>query len=193
MDLKDPDHILAGCIHIYDDVIDYSDQIIGTAEKLDRWRQATVFDHDGESRIVRNNIRSNLIFDVNYDKETTQDVFIDMNLMVYDYLSKYSDIYDFSYDYVEPAQILRYEYGQKYEPHYDTGPSCPRVVSALLYLNDVEDGGETEFINFDIKVRPKENRLVIFPSNYAYRHAALPPTDGIKYVTVYWAREIRNE
>ncbi|KAF5731837.1 prolyl 4-hydroxylase subunit alpha-1-like [Tripterygium wilfordii] len=54
--------------------------------------------------------------------------------------------------YGEAFNILRYEIGQKYDSHYDAfnpaeyGPqTSQRVASFLLYLSDVEEGGETMF------------------------------------------------
>ena len=52
----------------------------------------------------------------------------------------------------EAFNVLRYQLGQKYDSHYDTfdpasyGPqTSQRVASFLLYLTDVEEGGETHF------------------------------------------------
>ncbi|KAF3336957.1 putative prolyl 4-hydroxylase 4 isoform X1 [Carex littledalei] len=52
----------------------------------------------------------------------------------------------------EDIQVLHYEYGQKYEPHYDyftdtvnTLRGGHRIATVLLYLSDVEKGGETVF------------------------------------------------
>ncbi|KZV39593.1 putative prolyl 4-hydroxylase 3 [Dorcoceras hygrometricum] len=52
----------------------------------------------------------------------------------------------------EGLQVLHYEVGQKYEPHYDyfldefnTKNGGQRIATVLMYLSDVEDGGETIF------------------------------------------------
>ncbi|MBA0637170.1 hypothetical protein Godav_029027 [Gossypium davidsonii] len=66
----------------------------------------------------------------------------------------------------EAFNVLRYEIGQKYDSHYDAfnpseyGPqSSQRVASFLLYLSDVEEGGETMF--------PFENGMSV--KGYDYR------------------------
>ncbi|CAI0382438.1 unnamed protein product [Linum tenue] len=52
----------------------------------------------------------------------------------------------------EGLQILHYEIGQKYEPHFDyfldefnTKNGGQRTATLLMYLSDVEEGGETVF------------------------------------------------
>ena len=44
-----------------------------------------------------------------------------------------------------------------------------RALVYSIYLNDVEDGGETEFLHFSQRVKPKKGRLVIWPAAFSIR------------------------
>lgn len=91
--------------------------------------------------------------------------------------------------YHEGYNLLRYREGEEYKPHYDGGTTIGRCISALVYLNDDYEGGELEFVNFKIKIRPQAGMLILFPSNYAYLHTSHPVTNGTKYALVTWIKD----
>ena len=62
----------------------------------------------------------------------------------------------------------------------------PRAFVFSIYLNDVEDGGETEFLNFSKRVKPKTGRIVIWPAAFPYVHRGNPPLSGEKYILTSW-------
>ena len=91
----------------------------------------------------------------------------------------------------EGFNMLRYGVSNKYDFHTDANWTNYRTVSALVYLNPSEyEGGETFFKYFDLKVKPEKPSIVVFPSNYAYLHAALPVTEGEKIVLVTWCNDM---
>jgi hypothetical protein len=61
-----------------------------------------------------------------------------------------------------------------------------RVTAFMLYLNDVEDGGETEFLYQKRRIKPKKNRLLIWPAHYTHVHRGLQPLSGDKYILTGW-------
>ena len=61
-----------------------------------------------------------------------------------------------------------------------------RAFVFSIYLNDVEDGGETEFLNFSKRVKPKKGRIVIWPAGFPYVHRGNPPLSGEKYILTSW-------
>ena len=62
----------------------------------------------------------------------------------------------------------------------------PRAFVFSVYLNDVKDGGETEFLNFSQRVEPKTGRIVIWPAGFPYVHRGNPPLKGTKYILTSW-------
>ena len=62
----------------------------------------------------------------------------------------------------------------------------PRAFVFSIYLNDVEEGGETEFLHFSKRVKPKTGRIVIWPAGFPYVHRGNPPLSGKKYILTSW-------
>jgi len=61
-----------------------------------------------------------------------------------------------------------------------------RIAAYIVYLNDVEDGGETEFLYQAKRVKPTKGTVVIFPSSYTHFHRGNPPISGDKYILTGW-------
>ena len=61
-----------------------------------------------------------------------------------------------------------------------------RAFVFSVYLNDVEEGGETEFLHFSKRVKPKTGRIVIWPAAFPYLHRGNPPLSGEKYILTSW-------
>ena len=61
-----------------------------------------------------------------------------------------------------------------------------RAFVFSVYLNDIEDGGETEFLHFSKRVKPKTGRIVIWPAGFPYLHRGNPPLSGEKYILTSW-------
>jgi len=94
--------------------------------------------------------------------------------------------------YTEPFNLLKYQTGQEYKAHHDGDTPSGRSYSPILYLNDDYSGGELEFVNFNITIKPKAGMLVIFPSSYPYAHIAHPVKTGTKYAIVTWLHDREN-
>ena len=62
----------------------------------------------------------------------------------------------------------------------------PRAFVFSVYLNDVEEGGETEFLHQTTRVKPKKGRIVIWPAGFPYLHRGNPPLSGEKYILTSW-------
>ena len=92
----------------------------------------------------------------------------------------------------EGYSLLKYSNNEQYKSHYDGTAASKRIISALAYLNDDFEGGELEFTNFGIKIKPQAGMLILFPSNFTYSHVAHPVTKGTKYAMVTWIQELNG-
>jgi prolyl 4-hydroxylase len=107
----------------------------------------------------------------------------------------------------ETMQAQRYGPGQYYKEHWDFfSPTTKeykvycdwmgqRTWTTMIYLNDVEEGGETYFKHLKLRVKPKQGMLVAWNNLYKNgipnpktMHEACPPISGNKYVITKWWR-----
>lgn len=72
--------------------------------------------------------------------------------------------------------------------HIEQGPEDTgnRSLVWMLYLNDVEKGGETEFLYQGISVKPKAGRFVLWPAGVTHPHRGNPPYSNEKYILTGW-------
>ena len=134
---------------------------------------------------------------------------------------KISDFTFIPVEHGEGLQVLHYEVGQKYEPHYDyflddfnTKNGGQRIATVLMYLTDVEEGGETVFPaakgNFSsvpwwnelsecgkkgLSIKPKRGDALLFWSmkpdatlDPSSLHGGCPVIKGNKWSSTKWMR-----
>ena len=84
---------------------------------------------------------------------------------------------------------------QKYEPgsngyvwHMDMLPNNDRqrMLVFIYYLNDVSEGGETEFLQHEVSVKPAKGKLVFFPPFWTHVHRSAPNPKEAKYIVTGW-------
>lgn len=115
--------------------------------------------------------------------------------------NKIADVTMTEVKHQEFLQVLQYEPDQYYKKHHDFIPGqvqmpCgPRIFTAFMYFNDVEEGGETRFNNLNISVRPKAGRMLLWShvknSNVESmdgrtEHEAMPVIKGTKMAANAW-------
>jgi predicted 2-oxoglutarate/Fe(II)-dependent dioxygenase YbiX len=192
-----PDAVVAGCVEIFENAFPNP---IETIQRIEHecatpnsgvyWTQAETIGGG-----VHQNIRTNKLLPLSHLAEISENKTLQsINNIFYSLLLAASNSYAERYQIHEPLfhegyNVLRYSDGEEYKPHYDGGTDIGRSISAITYLNGDYEGGELEFVNFGIKIKPEPGMLILFPSNYAYRHVAHPVTKGTKYAIVTWIRD----
>jgi prolyl 4-hydroxylase len=110
--------------------------------------------------------------------------------------------------HMEHVCIVKYDIGGEYKLHHDffhpsedystdlLSNGGNRVKTALIYLNDDFEGGETQFPNLDTTIKPELGKMVIWDNlldngelDMDSIHAGLPVTSGTKYIAVVFIRE----
>lgn len=81
--------------------------------------------------------------------------------------------------------LLRYSPGGHLPAHQDQGVST-RVLSSVSYLNDDYEGGEIEFVNSNVRIKPPAGSIIFFPSNFLYVHEVHPIHYGQRYSLPHW-------
>jgi len=121
--------------------------------------------------------------------------------------ARMSEIMNLPVENGEDLQVLRYGIGAEYKPHFDYFPpenkgsdnhmarGGQRVATLLLYLNDVEEGGETVFPEINFKYAPLKGTALYFSYysqgqvNPLSLHGGMPVIQGEKWVATKWMHE----
>lgn len=112
------------------------------------------------------------------------------------------------YRHSEPLQGQRYYPGEYYQRHTDfftpgtstynsfTEKGGQRTWTAMIYLNDVINGGATLFPTIDLAILPTRGTMLVWNNmnhlnkeNFYSMHEALPPVSNSKYVVTQWFRQ----
>lgn len=107
----------------------------------------------------------------------------------------------------EGIQILNYAGGGEYRPHFDyfpdnaggrvhTAHGGQRIMTVIMYLNDVKAGGATILTDINLSVYPKKGSALYFSYfnskgqvDPTTLHGGAPVVEGEKWIATKWIRE----
>ena len=90
---------------------------------------------------------------------------------------------------INGLKLQKTRLGQGYHvwhSEHSSGDCANRMLVFTVYLNDVEEGGETEFLFQHKRVRPKKGTCVVFPAGFTHTHRGNPPLSNNKYIITGW-------
>ena len=107
-----------------------------------------------------------------------------------EYAKEYGILHSLSKHKISPyIKIQRYKPTQGYHVWHDENSqvnNSNRLLVVALYLNTVEEGGETEFLYQSMRVKPVQGTLLIHPCGFTHTHRGNPPLKGVKYFMNTW-------
>jgi prolyl 4-hydroxylase len=133
----------------------------------------------------------------------------DNNDLVHEVSKRFSILVKMPINNAEQFQLVHYGPGTEYKPHFDAFdknteegkknwfPGGQRMITALAYLNDVEEGGETSFPDIGVSVKPNKGDVVVFHNcidgtsdiNPNSLHGGSPVLKGEKWAVNLWFRQ----
>ena len=99
------------------------------------------------------------------------------------------------HDMISP-KMQRTGIGQGYHVWHcenETLKSFNRLLAYTVYLNDVDEGGETEFLYYPMRIKAKTGRVAIWPAGFTHTHRGNPPISNEKYIINGWLNMVGGE
>ncbi len=135
------------------------------------------------------------------------------NAVIEELSLRIAEVVGIGLEYAESLQVIHYSENEQYAPHYDAwdraterGQRCmakggQRMVTCLLYLSDVPEGGGTSFPNLDMEIRAKKGRMLLFHNckqgstvrHPDSLHGGMPVLKGEKWACNFWFRELEYQ
>ncbi len=183
---------------------------------------SNVLSHDECSELIRRS-EEKLARSTTVDPQTGKEIVIEnrssfgtfFHLNENDFIAiidrRLSELLRWPVDHSEGIQILRYQVGGEYRPHFDYFPpehsgsgshlsqGGQRIGTLVMYLNDVDEGGETIFPEIGLSVVPRRGHAVYFGYLNSCNevdpltlHGGAPVRRGVKWIATKWLRQHRR-
>ena len=177
---------------------EFCNSVIGKFETDNRKQQGTL--GSGKNSIVNVDIKDSIdlmISGLDDWKEEDEVLFNSVNKYSQKYRNKnlledikipilLDTMSDTGYQIQKTSPNCGYTWHDDFDPSYDnTSIAGIRVLSFIWYLNDISEGGYTEFID-GTKIQPERGKFLIFPSTWNFIHRGFPPKKESKYIITGW-------
>jgi hypothetical protein len=185
-------------IGVYENVLPHSacDELINFFEKCDKLgltysrQQAdnvSKLDKDDDSLFL---IHTKVLELLNYDiVELIDSVF--WSTAYKQYVEQYPILSTIGIHKIFSYKLQRTSVGGGYHiwhAEQDSRLNSDRVLSFTCYLNDVYEGGETEFLYYPKRVAAKKGAFLLFPGAFTHAHRGNPPISNTKYIITGWVQ-----
>ncbi len=157
--------------------------MVDTFEKLARF-------HTRNGRGAMGQLNQSAWTELNVSKVADAETELFFRNQLFHHLDRYNKLLNLTLpvpprERIENLRIKRYfvEGADQFQPHFDSlDYTSNRYLVFLWYLNNVLEGGETDFPDLGLRVAARAGRLLIFPPYWMFQHAGLPPRSNDKYI-----------
>lgn len=166
---------------------------------------------NSQNLFKESNVMKNSPLDIDYSQRKSETAWLNHNKdpVINKIMKKICKKMNMPIENAESLQVVKYGPGGFFHPHNDSccqdTPTCryvnsnggKRVGTMLIYLNDDFEGGETEFPNLKLKIKPQKNMGIFFRSlatntdkcHPLALHGGLPVKSGTKYICNVWIHQ----
>lgn len=105
------------------------------------------------------------------------------------YAEKYSILRGLGAHTIYDIKVQKTRPGEGFtEWHFEAGDisTSRRFLTYMLYLNDIEEGGETDFLYQKKRFKPKAGTMLLWPAGYTHTHRGNSPSKETKYIITTW-------
>lgn len=105
------------------------------------------------------------------------------------YAEKYSMLNDIATHTIRVTKVQKTQIGEGYHTWHcedDSRDNASRILTFILYLNDVAEGGETEFLYYPKRIKAESGKLILWPAGFTHTHRGNPPISNTKYILTGW-------
>lgn len=149
--------------------------------------------HTGVKKTLKDTDSFFINADVSYEFLTTSPMTPEFSRIFWnnvypEYTAKYSILDEMDPHTFYSLKMQRTRIGGGYHVWHQevSEKSSHRIMNFMLYLNDVHEGGETEFLYYPRRIKPEMGKVVIYPAGYTHTHRGNPPLSNEKYVINGW-------
>lgn len=172
--------------------INVSDVIIDHFKKSLNKKAGLAYDSISQQHCINKDVKDSIDVAIQADHPISLLYTEELVKVVNKYIEKFSYCtWGTSWGLLEDINIQYYPVGGGFkEWHCERSssqyPSTARHLAFMTYLNDVPEGGETEFFYQKIKVVPVKGLTLIWPADWTYTHRGIPSVTGEKYIITGW-------
>jgi len=146
--------------------------------------------------IVDKRVKDSIDVVLYYGEELYNEYCTELQVVLDSYVQNYPSCKYYSPFKTTPANIQHYAPGGGFKIwHTERAskvlPNSSRHLVFMTYLNDVTDGGGTEFLNQNITVDARKGKTLIWPADWTHTHRGIVSPTQNKYIITGWFNFIK--